>query len=940
MSSSKVPKKSAGYRETLNLPHTDFPMKANLPQTEPAILELWQKIDIYKRVRAARKGCPKSVLHDGPPYANGQLHIGHAVNKILKDAVVKSYTLNGQDSPYVPGWDCHGLPIEVNVEKKEGRPRTAEEKTAFRQKCREYASYWLNIQRKDFQRMGLIGDWENPYVTMDFQVEANIIRALAIIYKNQHIRQGYKPVQWCLDCSSALAEAEVEYKPKQSVGVHIAFPLIREAEFAKKLGTPIDGEGEISFVIWTTTPWTIPANRAVTLHPALDYVLLQTMLHGRQRRLLVAAALADKLMKAYGVQFSKKLRVIKGNLLGGLQLKHPYYDRPSLVTLGDYVTTEAGTGLVHSAPAYGIEDFAVGKRYELPLDNPVNDYGYYADETEKVGGWHIFKDEQRLVELLEKSGCLIHQEKYEHQYPHCWRHKKPTIYRATTQWFISMSHAQLIDQILAITPQVRWIPSWGQERIEEMMKNRPDWCISRQRHWGVPIPFFVHKKTRQPHPRTLEFLAQIADLIEKKGIEAWYELRMEEFLDGKEAQDYIKDKHILDVWFDSGTTHFSVLRRRNELDYPARIYLEGSDQHRGWFQSSLLAGVAMDGQSPYKEVLTHGFTVDGEGHKMSKSVGNVIEPQRVINEMGADILRWWVLATDYSNEIAISPEILASHADVYRRIRNTVRFLLANINDFDPERDLLPHEELLSLDRWIIRMAAELQKEIKKDMADYAFPIVCRKIHLFCVHELGSFYLDIIKDRQYTTPKNSHLRRSAQSAMFRVLEAMVRWLAPLLSFTAEEIWQHLPGDRDATVFTANWYEGLTFSTKKEPLSLKEWQRIIKIKEEINKRMEAMRDAKKIGTALEAEVALHCSDDVYVLLSKLGKELRFLFIVSLVELKKKEGEGFEFDLKKSQHEKCSRCWHRVADRGANKEHPELCLRCVKNLSLPGEEREHF
>lgn len=913
-------------------------MKANLPQREPEILQHWEDINIYQRIRAARKGCKKAILHDGPPYANGRLHIGHAVNKILKDAIVKSFGLSGYDSPYVPGWDCHGLPIEVNVEKKAGRPHSSEEKAIFRQQCRDYAAHWLDQQRVDFKRMGLVGDWENPYITMDFQVEANIIRALSIIYKNKHIQQGYKPVQWCLHCSSALAEAEVEYRPKESVGVSVGFPLAREDELAQRLGMALRGEGAIAFVIWTTTPWTIPANRAVTLHPDLDYALVQGRRKGKPQRLLIAATLIGKLMGKYGIS-AKPLCIMQGRTLERLELRHPYYDRSSLVTLGDYVTTETGTGLVHSAPAYGIEDFAMCKRYDLQLDNPVNDYGYYVDETELVGGWHIFKDEPRLIELLAESGCLIHQETHRHQYPHCWRHKKPTIYRATTQWFISMTHAKLIDQVLAETPKVRWIPQWGRERIEEMMKNRPDWCISRQRHWGVPIPFLVHKETRQPHLRTVEFLAEIATRIERKGIEAWYELKVEDLLSKKEAQDYMKDQHILDVWFDSGTTHFSILRRRKELHYPADIYLEGSDQHRGWFQSSILAGVAMDGKAPYREVLTHGFTVDGDGHKMSKSIGNIVEPQTVISEMGADILRWWVLATDYTNDIAISDRILASHKDVYRRIRNTTRFMLANLHDFDPQQNLLSPEELLSLDLWIINKAAQLQEELKEDMANYVYPAACRKIHLFCVHELGAFYLDIIKDRQYTTPTDSRLRRSAQTAMFHLLEAMVRWLAPLLSFTAEEIWRHLPGPRDETVFTALWYEGLVSPRKQDRFSLEEWQRIINMKEKINKRIEAMRDAKEIGSALEAEVMLYCDEELYATLNKLGEELRFLLITSAAELKKERGNGFEFDIKKSTHEKCVRCWHRVADRGRDKAHPELCLRCVVNLSLPGEERTH-
>lgn len=931
------------YKGTLNLPQTDFPMKANLPQREPAILAKWEEINVYQKVRLARAGRPKWILHDGPPYANGRLHIGHAVNKILKDVVVKSYNLSNYDSPYVPGWDCHGLPIEVNVEKKEGRPRSAEEKERFRQKCREYATHWLNVQRTEFKRMGVMGDWDNPYITMDFKIEANIIRSLATIYQNHHIYQGYKPVQWCLHCASALAEAEVEYKDKKSAAIDVGFPLPDEEELAKRLGTPsIGGEGDILFVIWTTTPWTIPANRAVSLHPQLSYAIVQTRKEGKPLRLVLAAELVDSLMEKFGLGAEKIEHRVKGEKLEGLKLRHPYYDRSSLVTLGDYVTTETGTGLVHSAPAYGLDDFALSKKYALKLDNPVNDNGYYGDDTSKVGGWHIFKDEGRLISLLAESGCLIHREEYRHQYPHCWRHKTPTIYRATTQWFIGMEG--LIEQVLKETAKIRWVPQWGRERIEEMMKNRPDWCISRQRHWGVPIPFLVHKKTRQPHPDTPQLLEKIAGLIAEEGVEAWHHLKTEDIL---ADPDYEKDQHILDVWFDSGTTHFSVLRQRAELHYPTEMYLEGSDQHRGWFQSSILAGVAMDGKAPYKEVLTHGFTVDGEGRKMSKSIGNIIEPQEIISQMGADILRWWVLATDYTSEIAISDDILSSHKDVYRRIRNTARFLLANLNDFDPTRDVLAIDELLSLDRWVIERALHLQEELKTDMTNYSYAHACRKIHNFCVRELGSFYLDIIKDRQYTAPANSRIRRSAQTAMFHILEALVRWLSPLLSFTAEEIWEHMPGKRDDSVFTAIWYDALLPLAEDAPFNHNEWQRIFQVKEEVNRLMEEKRAAKEMGSSLEAEAILYCDEALFSLLTKLGEELRFVLITSAASLKPlKPGKsahqpvkGLQVELHRSTYDKCIRCWHRTADLGSDSAHPRLCLRCVTNLTEPGEQRLH-
>ena len=933
------------YKETLNLPKTDFPMKANLPQREPAILAKWDKMNLYQQIRKARVGRPQWILHDGPPYANGRLHIGHAVNKILKDVVVKSYSLSNYDSPYVPGWDCHGLPIEVNVEKKIGRPRTTEEKKRFRQECRAYAAHWLNVQRTEFKRMGVVGDWDNPYITMDFKIEANIIRSLARIYQNNHLYQGYKPVQWCLHCASALAEAEVEYKNKKSVAIDIGFPLVDEAKLAERLNTSLGGEGEVLFVIWTTTPWTIPANRSVTLHPQLSYEIVQTYKEDKPLRLVLAAELVDSLMEKFGLSTGEKLHSIKGEDLEGLELRHPYYDRPSLVTLGDYVTTETGTGLVHSAPAYGLDDFAIGKKYELKLDNPVNDSGYYADDTAKIGGWHIFKNEEGLVALLAESGHLLHQEDYEHQYPHCWRHKTPTIYRATTQWFIGMEG--LINQVLEETPKIRWVPEWGQERIEEMMKNRPDWCISRQRHWGVPIPFLVHKKTRHPHPDTPRLLEKIAELIAKEGIEGWHNLEVEDFLGDSE---YEKDQHILDVWFDSGTTHFSVLRQRPELHYPTEMYLEGSDQHRGWFQSSILAGVAMDGKAPYKEVLTHGFTVDGEGRKMSKSVGNIVEPQEIISQMGADILRWWVLATDYTSEIAISNDILSSHKDVYRRIRNTARFLLANLHDFDPAKNSVPFARLLSLDRWVIDQALRLQDELKADMTNYLYAHACRKIHNFCVRQLGSFYLDIVKDRQYTAPANSLIRRSAQTAMFHILEALVRWLSPLLSFTAEEIWEHMPGDRSASVFTEVWYEGLVRLDEDASFSHSQWQQIMQVKEEVNRLIEEKRAAREMGSSLEAELVLYCDEALLSLLAKLGEELRFVLITSAADLRRLEKsgagsakavaiDGLEIELRRSSHDKCIRCWHRVAARGKDSTHPQLCGRCITNLTEPGETRLH-
>ena len=943
----------------MNLPHTDFAMKANLPQREPAMLEEWDKKNIYQQIRAARKGRELWILHDGPPYANGRLHLGHAVNKILKDVISKCATLNGYDSPYVPGWDCHGLPIEVNVEKDIGRPKNEEEAAKFRAACRKYASKWLDIQREEFKRMGVIGNWDDPYITMDYKVEADIVRSLATVYKNGHIEQGYKPVNWCLDCQSALAEAEVEYKDKVSPGISVGFPLAEdeEAEFFNRCGKEPSGEGEIMFVIWTTTPWTIPANRAVTLNPDLNYTLAQTEKDGRKLRLLFSSKLYEVLLEKYGLENQGVLAQVDGRRMEKLNLKHPYYKgRSSMVILGDYVDEEEGTGMVHSAPAYGLDDFIMGKRYGLELDNPVNDYGKYALDREIIGGWHIFKNEKDLVELIRKSGSLINEEKHHHQYPHCWRHKTPTIYRATRQWFISMTKEDLIGKVLKQTPKIRWTPSWGQNRIELMMKNRPDWCISRQRHWGVPIPIFTHKESGEAHPKTLVLLEKVAQAIEKEGVDAWHKMDPSSLLED-EAKNYVKGKHILDVWFDSGSTHYSVLRQRDELKYPATMYLEGSDQHRGWFQSSILCGVAMDSTAPYQEVLTHGFTVDSKGHKMSKSLGNVIEPGEVINRLGADVLRWWVISSDYANEMVISKDILNSAADIYRKIRNTLRFLLANLHGFDPDKNMLEPKDMLSLDKWLLSRTLALQNELKQLYYDYDYPTACRKIHSFCVHELGGFYLDIIKDRQYTIYKDNPARHSAQSAIFHCLEALVRWVNPILSFTSEEVWRHIPGTRETTVFTSEWYEGLfSLADMDSEFSDEEWDTILKVKEQVNKVIEDRRQGgkDKIGAGLEAEIKLFCDDKLRQILSKLDDELKFFFIVSkagLHNIKDKRNAvatampSLFVDLSPIKGEKCVRCWHRFADTdtdeglGKDPQHPDLCRRCVKNLSAPGETRLH-
>ncbi len=758
------------YKHTLNLPQTDFPMKANLSQREPAALAHWQAIDLYRKLREQGQGRPRFVLHDGPPYANGEIHIGHAVNKVLKDIIVKSKTLSGFDAPYVPGWDCHGLPIELMVEKKVGKAGHKVDARTFRKACRDYAAKQVQGQSTDFQRLGVFGDWAQPYLTMDFRTEADIIRALGRIHANGYLVKGFKPVHWCTDCGSALAEAEVEYEDKTSPAIDVRFAVLDTAALRERCKglQNIDQGLPVSVVIWTTTPWTLPANQAVALNPEFDYAVVECDLGGRHECLLIAEALLKDAMLRYGIEQYHVIGYCKGVELEGLKLKHPFYDREVPLILGDHVTTEAGTGAVHTAPGHGQDDYVIGTRYNLPVHNPVGGDGRFLPDTELFAGEPVFTANDHVIEVLKARGALVHVAALRHSYPHCWRHKTPIIFRATPQWFISMDQgvegglrAKALDAIHA----VHWMPDWGQARIEGMVQNRPDWCVSRQRTWGVPIPLFVRKGTGEPHPRTAELIEQVARRVEVEGIDAWFELDAEELL-GSEVADYDKTSDTLDVWFDSGVTHASVLERREDLAFPADLYLEGSDQHRGWFQSSLLSSVAMRGSAPYKAVLTHGFTVDAQGMKMSKSRGNVVAPQKVVNNLGADILRLWVAATDYRGEMTVSDEILKRTADAYRRIRNTARFLLANLAGFDPVEHIIDPDQMLALDRWVVERARQLQAEIITAYDAYEFHLIYQKVHNFCAVDLGSFYLDIIKDRQYTTQSDSVARRSAQTALY------------------------------------------------------------------------------------------------------------------------------------------------------------------------------
>ncbi|MDH3760905.1 MAG: isoleucine--tRNA ligase [Gammaproteobacteria bacterium] len=943
----------ADYKLTLNLPDTDFPMRGNLANREPERLQKWNDQDLYQKIRDARVGRKRYVLHDGPPYANGDIHIGHAVNKILKDMIVKSRTLNGEDAPYVPGWDCHGLPIEHQVEKTIGKVGVKVEADEFRQACRDYALKQIDQQRQDFIRLGVLGDWYDPYLTMKFDTEANIVRAVGKIIDNGHVTRGDKPVHWCTDCGSALAEAEVDYKDKTSPAIDVRFRALDDNAFLAAMQTEsgAPGEGPLSVLIWTTTPWTLPANLAVALNPGVEYVLLQVETELGAERLLLAGELVDEALKRYGIETHSVIARCKGEALDRQLLKHPFYDRESLIVNGDYVTLDAGTGAVHTAPGHGQDDFETGRKYGLEIYNPVGDDGCFLPSTEFFAGEHVFKANDHVIEVLQQHGALIHVEKFQHSYPHCWRHKTPIIFRATPQWFISMEQAGLRDLAMAEIKKVRWVPSWGQARIESMIENRPDWCISRQRYWGVPIPLFMHRETQALHPRTAELIEAVAQRIEKQGIQAWFSLEASELL-GDEVDDYVKLSDTLDVWFDSGTTHFSVLQQDSErFHYPADMYLEGSDQHRGWFHSSLLASCAMHGQAPYRQVLTHGFTVDAKGMKMSKSVGNVVAPIKVTKTLGADILRLWVAATDYSGEMSISDEILKRTADSYRRIRNTLRFLLANTNGFDPAEHSVATADLLALDQWIVAETHKLQTELQQHYDDYHFHVAVQKIHNFCSETLGGFYLDVIKDRQYTTQADSLARRSCQTAMYRVTEAMTRWIAPILSFTADEVWENMPGQReDLGVFTAEWYDGL-FDYSNSDIDSVVWDALEQVRDEVKRHLEVLRQDGKIGSSLDADVTIYADQALIDQLQAVGDELRFVMITSSATLKPLDADIAQSAIKlgggsrvlvqasPSTHEKCVRCWHHREDVGSNAEHPELCGRCVDNVDGDGEQRRY-
>ncbi|MBV8470400.1 MAG: isoleucine--tRNA ligase [Burkholderiaceae bacterium] len=938
------------YRATLNLPDTPFPMRGDLPKREPAWVKEWEDQGVYKKLRAARCGAPKFVLHDGPPYANGQIHMGHAVNKILKDMIVKSRQLDGFDAAYIPGWDCHGLPIENQIEKTYGRGLPRDEVQA---KSRAYAAEQIDLQREDFKRLGVLGDWDHPYRTMDFKNEAGEIRVLKRLFERGYVYRGLKPVYWCFDCGSSLAEFEIEYADKQSPAVDVAFLSAEPAKLAAAFGLPSLAKDAFA-VIWTTTPWTIPANQALNLNPALSYALVDT----ERGIYLVAEALVEKCLARWQLE-GRVLATTPGKNLELLKFKHPLahvhpgYDRESPVYLADYATAEDGTGVVHSAPAYGLDDFQSCVSHGMAFDdikNPVQGNGQYEADLPLFGGLHIWKANPVITEALLNAGRLPAHSKLSHSYPHCWRHKSPVIYRAAAQWFVRMDEGvgvfaqekpeqTLRQSALAAIEATGFYPENGRARLRDMIAGRPDWCISRQRSWGVPLPIFLHKDSGEAHPDTLAFIERAAQLVEAGGIEAWAKLDPAEWLGAtgeNSAEHYTKGTDILDVWFDSGSTFEHVLKgshagAAHETGPEADLYLEGHDQHRGWFHSSLLLSCALHGRAPYRGLLTHGFTVDSQGRKMSKSLGNGVDPQATSKKLGAEIIRLWVAASDYSGDIAGDDKILARVVDGYRRIRNTLRFLLANVSDFNAAADAVPLDQLLEVDRYALARAAEFQNEVLAHYKVYEFHPVVAKLQVFCSEDLGAFYLDMLKDRLYTTAPKSLARRSAQTALWHITHAMLRWMAPFLSFTAEEAWKVFAGAEQATIFTETYWQ---FAAPDETL-LAKWGRVREIREAANKAVEALRVEGQVGASLQAELVLNVNAQDQALLQSLGDDLRFVFITSEAVLQ--AADELSVDVRASAQTKCERCWHYRDDVGHNPEHPTLCGRCDSNLHGDGEVR---
>jgi isoleucyl-tRNA synthetase len=923
-------------------------MKADLAKREPERLASWERDDIYGKIRKVAKGRPTFILTDGPPYANGALHLGHSLNKILKDIIVKSRTLDGYDAPYVPGWDCHGLPIEMQVEKTHGRVGAKISAKAFRAACREYAIKQVDLQRGEFKRLGVLGDWDHPYLTMAPRFEAEQLRAFSLIIKNGHLYKGFKPVHWCLNCRSALAEAEVEYEDKTSPSVYVRFDVVDRADLAQRMGISAEqqramSDDPTSLAIWTTTPWTLPANRAVAVHPQFTYALVEFDLGQGRERLVLADELVTSVMSALNVSTWVVIAQAKGEALEHLALQHPFYERQVPVILGDHVTLDAGTGAVHTSPGHGLDDYIVGLRYNLEIDNPVGGDGRFLPSTPLFAGEQVFDANAHVIKVLIENGRLLKDEPYHHSYPHCWRHKTPVIFRATPQWFISMEQAGLRKAALEAISHVDWMPAWGEQRITSMIAARPDWCVSRQRTWGVPIPLFVDKVSGELHPRTHELIAEVAMLVERDGIDAWFDLDASALL-GAEANKYDKATDVMDVWFDSGVVHHCVSVIRPEITAPSDLYLEGSDQHRGWFHSSLLTSVAMHGRAPYRGVLTHGFTVDENGRKMSKSLGNILAPQKLTSTLGADVIRLWVAATDYANEMSVSEEIFKRIGDSYRRMRNTLRFLLGNLHGFDPNAHAVAFDDLVAIDQWVIAKTFALQNDVVTAYRNYEFHKIYQEIHNFCVVELGGFYLDIIKDRLYTTGANSAPRRSAQTALNHVAQAMVRWLAPILSFTAEEAWGYLPGIPNESVFLNTWHQ---FPAGAERISPIDWASLIALKADVARELERLRTSGSIGSSMEAEVTVFVPEALAPRFHMMRDELRFLLITGQADVAmtaaipgsavKASQEDVWIEVKPSSYPKCVRCYQLRSDVGSNPNHPEICSRCVLNVEGPGEER---
>jgi len=921
---------ATNYRDTLNLPETELSMKAGLPRKEPEILSFWNDIDLYNKIRKLNDGNERFILHDGPPYANGPIHLGHSVNKILKDITIKSKTLSGYDAPYVPGWDCHGLPIELNVEKKHGRrSEVVSDKKLFQEACKEYALTQIDKQKEDFIRLGVFGEWENPYKSLDSTFEADVVRALGKIFEKGHIHKGEKPVNWCQDCGSALAEAEVEYMDKVSKSIDVSFKV--SDKYVSKVNEVFNqiNIDNISFVIWTTTPWTIPSNVAVCINPDLNYALVK-----KDHAFII---IAEEMVDSCDLRWKSDMEIIsvvKGSSFGNIELQHPFINRKSILLEGDHVTTEAGTGCVHTAPAHGLDDFNICKKNNIEVYKALNARALFTSDFDFIEGLPPLKADEKIIQKLSDVHALVSVENYDHSYPHCWRHKTPLIFTATAQWFISMNKANLLSDAKEVVDSVNWEPSWGLQRINSMLNDRPDWCISRQRNWGVPITLVINKETGEIHPDQDKLFIKFADLIEKEGISAWSSLDLSEYID--DYDQYIKVTDSLDVWFDSGVTHFAVTDDRFGKDTVADLYLEGSDQHRGWFQSSLLTSMAMNNRAPYKSVLTHGFVVDENGRKQSKSLGNVVSPQKVWDSLGADILRLWVASTDFRSEMVASDEILKRVSDQYRRIRNTLRFVLGNLHDFS-NKDSIEMKDQVELDKWIINASKELEENVLKDYESYSYHTAVQKIHNFCVNELGGIYLDIVKDRLYTTGKNSNARRSCQTSLDYICNILVRLIAPILSFTAEEIWQTHPSlkNQSESIFLDRYgYKDISIEGS---ITSEDWSRIFEIKDLVNQSIEKMRSENSIKGSLDSIVNLNLKEDDYNLLNKIGDELHFIFISSDAKIKK--ADNFSIDISVSEDPKCSRCWHRCSSVGTIEGHEEACSRCVENIENDGELR-HF